>query len=86
MAQPGNLRTDHVGATRSSALEAGRELLASEGLLGVTVAAVATRASVDKATLRRWWPSEDALALDVLRQEWFVLAGRIRRRACRLGL
>jgi AcrR family transcriptional regulator len=83
---PGSPRTEPVDATRSSVLEAAGELLASEGLVGVTMAAVATRARVDKSTMRRWWPTEDALALDVLRHEWFVLAGRIRRRSCKLGL
>jgi AcrR family transcriptional regulator len=83
---PGSLRIEPGGATRSSALEAAGELLASEGLVGLTMAAVATRARVDKSTMRRWWPTEDALALDVLRHEWFVLASRIRRRSCMLGL
>jgi AcrR family transcriptional regulator len=86
MAQgPLSPRTEPVGTTRNSALEAAGELLASEGLVGVTVAAVATRAQLDKSTMRRWWPTEDALALDVLRHEWFVLASRIRRRSCKLG-
>jgi AcrR family transcriptional regulator len=75
-----------AAATRSSALEAAGELLASEGLVGVTMAAVATRAQVDESTMMRWWPTEDALALDVLRHEWFALASRIRRRSCKLGL
>jgi AcrR family transcriptional regulator len=83
---PRSPQTEPLGATRSSALDAARELLASEGLVGVTVAAVATRARVDESSMRRWWPTEDALALDVLRHEWFVLASRIRRRSCKLGL
>jgi AcrR family transcriptional regulator len=83
---PWRPRTGPGGATRSSALEAAAELLASEGLVGVTMAAVATRARVEESTMSRWWPSEDALALDVLRHEWVVLASRIRRRSCVLGL
>jgi AcrR family transcriptional regulator len=73
-------------ATRSSALEAARELLANEGLVGVTMAAVATRAGVDESVVSRWWPTEDALALDVLRHEYVVLVNRIRRRSCTLRL
>jgi len=87
MAPPlGSLRTEPDGdVTRSSALDAAGELPANEGLVGTTVAAVATRARVDKFTIRRWWPTEEALAIDVLRHEWLVLAARIRRRACEFG-
>jgi AcrR family transcriptional regulator len=72
--------------SRSSALKAAAELLSSEGLLGMTLAAVASRAQVDQVTITRWWPSEEALALDVLGHEWVRLADRIRRRACEFGL
>ena len=78
--------TESRDATRSSALVAAGELLASEGLVAVTMTAVATRARVDMSAIRRWWPTEDALALDVLRHEWVVLASRIRRRSCKFGL
>jgi AcrR family transcriptional regulator len=81
-----NPRSEARDATRSSALDAAGELLASRGLLGVTMAAVATRASIDVSTMTRWWPTEDALALDVLRREWLAIASRIRSRSCRLGL
>jgi AcrR family transcriptional regulator len=81
---PGSPRTEPVSATRSSALKAAGELLASEGLVGLTVATVATRARVDASTMKRWWPTEDALALDVLRHEWFVLASRVKRRSRKL--
>jgi AcrR family transcriptional regulator len=73
-------------ATRRSALDAAGELLASEGLGGVTMAGVATRVGVDESVMSRWWPTEDALALDVLRHECLVLASRIRRRSCTLRL
>jgi AcrR family transcriptional regulator len=82
---PGSPRIEPLGAARSSALQAAGELLASEGLVGVTVAAVATRARVEESTMSRWWPTEDALALEVLRHEWLVRASRIRRRTCKLG-
>ena len=32
--------------------------------------AVAERASVSKATIYRWWPTKETLALDVLYHEW----------------
>ena len=83
---PGVQLTATRDATRSSALVAAGELLASEGLVAVTMTAVATRARVDMSAIRRWWPTEDALALDVLRHEWVVLASRIRRRSCKFGL
>jgi AcrR family transcriptional regulator len=78
--------TETGDATRRSALAAAGELLAGEGLDEITMAAVAKRAGVSESTMNRWWPTEDALALDVLRHEWLVLAGRIKRRSCKLGL
>lgn len=36
--------------------------------------AVAGRAGVSKATIYRWWPSKETLALDALYQEWEVPA------------
>jgi AcrR family transcriptional regulator len=78
-------RTQTSEARRSSALEAGAELLASEGLLGLTMAAVATRARLEESVMSRWWPTEDALALEVLRHEWLVRANRIKTRSCMLG-
>jgi AcrR family transcriptional regulator len=79
-------RTQTGEATRSSALAAGAELLASEGLLSLTIAGVAARARLEESAMSRWWPTEDALALDVLRHEWLLRVNRIRRRSCRLGL
>jgi AcrR family transcriptional regulator len=35
--------------------------------------AVAERAAVSKATIYRWWPNKETLALDALYHEWAVL-------------
>ncbi len=48
-------------------LLAAREVMAESGFGGFTVDAVATRASVGKATIYRRWPSREALAMDVAR-------------------
>ena len=44
------------------------ELLAQEGLAGVTVDAVARRSGVAKTTIYRHWPSREALLLDACAQ------------------
>jgi len=36
----------------------------------VSMDAVAERANVSKATIYRWWPTKEALALDALYHEW----------------
>jgi AcrR family transcriptional regulator len=36
----------------------------------VSMDAVAERAGVSKATIYRWWPTKETLALDALYQEW----------------
>jgi AcrR family transcriptional regulator len=58
----------------------------TRGLVAMTIDAVAERAHVSKQAIDRWWPSEEALALDVLSREWFALARNVRREACRFGL
>jgi AcrR family transcriptional regulator len=55
-------------------------------LVAVTTDAVAQRAHVSKRTIHRCWPSEEALALEVLRHEWLALARHIRRGASGFGL
>jgi AcrR family transcriptional regulator len=72
--------------SRDAVLDAAGELLVTCGLVGVTIDAVAERAHVSKSTIRRWWPSEEALALDALRREWVALARQIRRGAIGFGL
>ena len=42
----------------------------SHGLGAVSMDAVAERAGVSKATIYRWWPTKETLALDALYNEW----------------
>jgi AcrR family transcriptional regulator len=55
-------------------LAAAIELLLEQGLHAVSMDAVAGRAGVSKATIYRWWPSKELLALDALATEWQVTA------------
>jgi AcrR family transcriptional regulator len=45
-------------------------LLLEHGLDAVSMDAVAQHAGVSKATIYRWWPTKEALALDALYAEW----------------
>ena len=51
-------------------LAAAAELLLERALSDVSMDAVAQRAGVSKATIYRWWPTKEALALDALYTEW----------------
>lgn len=51
---------------RSAILAAAAELLLDQGGARVSMSAVAERAGVSKATIYRWWPSKEMLALDAL--------------------
>jgi AcrR family transcriptional regulator len=51
-------------------LAAAAELLLDHGLQAVSMDAVAERAGVSKATIYRWWPKKEILALDMLFTEW----------------
>ena len=53
-------------ATAEAILEATRELLAADGVRGLTIENVAARAGVAKTTIYRRWGSRDELALAVL--------------------
>jgi AcrR family transcriptional regulator len=55
---------------RKAILEAAAELLLARGLSAVSMDAVAERAGVSKATIYRWWPSKETLALDALYTDW----------------
>src|ERR1039458_10796037 len=55
---------------RKAILEAAAELLLARGLSAVSMDAVAEQAGVSKATIYRWWPTKETLALDVLYTEW----------------
>ena len=56
--------------SRNAILEAAAELLLARGLGAVSMDAVAERAGVSKATIYRWWPTKEALALDAVFHEW----------------
>ncbi len=58
-------------------LDAAAELLLAQGLDAVSMDAVARRAGVSKATIYRWWPTKQALALDALYQEWDTAASEL---------
>jgi AcrR family transcriptional regulator len=73
-------------AGREAILEAAGELLVTRGLVKVTIEAVAERAYVSREAILRWWPTEEALAVDVLHREWAALVGDIRRGACDFGI
>src|ERR1700751_2398381 len=51
-------------------LDAAAELLLARGLTAVSMDEVAARAGVSKATIYRWWPTKETLALDALYHEW----------------
>jgi AcrR family transcriptional regulator len=51
-------------------LDAAAELLLTHGLGEVSMDAVAERAGVSKATIYRWWPTKETLALEALYHEW----------------
>jgi AcrR family transcriptional regulator len=51
-------------------LDAAADLLLARGLSAASMDAVAERAGVSKATIYRWWPSKETLALDALYTEW----------------
>src|SRR5437764_6171627 len=54
-------------------LDAAAALLPERGLAAVSMDAVAERAGVSKATIYRWWPTKEALALDALYTEWSAI-------------
>jgi AcrR family transcriptional regulator len=55
---------------RKAILDAAAELLLAQGLEAVSMDAVAERAGVSKATIYRWWPTKETLALEALYREW----------------
>jgi AcrR family transcriptional regulator len=57
---------------REAILAAAAELLLERGLGAVSMDTVAEQAGVSKATIYRWWPTKETLALDALHHEWAV--------------
>jgi AcrR family transcriptional regulator len=56
--------------SRKAILHAASELLLEHGLNSISMDAVAERAGASKATIYRWWPSKELLALDALFSDW----------------
>jgi AcrR family transcriptional regulator len=65
--QRGRPRSDKA---ENAVLEAAAELLLDQGLAAVSMDAIAARAGVSKATIYRWWPTKESLALDALFHDW----------------
>ncbi len=63
---------------RAAILEAAADLLLARGLAEVSMDAVAERAAVSKATIYRWWPTKETLALDALYHEWDTAPATLR--------
>jgi hypothetical protein len=59
---------------RDAVLDAAGELLATRGLIALSIEAVAGHANISATAIYRWWPSEHDLVLDTLRHEWDALA------------
>jgi AcrR family transcriptional regulator len=55
---------------KNAIIQAAAELLLEQGLAAVSMDAVAAQAGVSKATIYRWWPTKESLALDALYNEW----------------
>jgi AcrR family transcriptional regulator len=55
---------------QSAILEAAADLLLEHGLAAVSMDEVAAQAGVSKATIYRWWPTKETLAMDALYHEW----------------
>jgi AcrR family transcriptional regulator len=51
-------------------LAAAGELLLEHGLEAVSMDAIAEQAGVSKATIYRWWPTKETLAIDALYEDW----------------
>jgi AcrR family transcriptional regulator len=55
---------------RQAILAAAGELLLEHGVNSISMDTVAERAGASKATIYRWWPSKELLALDALFSRW----------------
>jgi AcrR family transcriptional regulator len=69
VAQRGRPRSEKA---RLAILAETTEVLLERGLAGTSMDVVAGRAGVGKATIYRWWPTKEALALEALYHSWAV--------------
>lgn len=74
--RPGRPRS---AKAQKAILEAAMELLLDQGLQAMNMDELAERAGVSKATIYRWWPSKELLALDALATEWEIAGTRAAR-------
>lgn len=54
---------------RQAIIAAATDLLLARGLSAASMDAIAERAGVSKATIYRWWPTKETLALDALYEQ-----------------
>lgn len=73
----GELRLDpRVAKSKSAVLAAGADILAREGVPGITVGAIVERSGVARTTIYRHWPSRAALILDIVAGKLLVVPDR----------
>src|ERR1700743_1650675 len=70
LAEPAPRGRPRSARAHEAILKAAAGLLLENGLAAVSMDAVAERAGVSKATIYRWWPTKETLALDALYTEW----------------
>src|ERR1700692_1463636 len=78
MAEPTPRGRPRSARAYEAVLKAAAGLLLERGLDAVSMDAVAARAGVSKATIYRWWPTKESLALDALYTEWAAAPSQTR--------
>jgi AcrR family transcriptional regulator len=56
--------------SQNAVLDAAAQLLLEQGLAAVSMDVIAASAGVSKATIYRWWPTKESLAMDALFHDW----------------
>src|SRR6201985_3313739 len=74
LAEPAPRGRPRSARAHEAILKAAAGLLLEHGLAAASMNAVAARAGVSKATIYRWWPTKETLALDALYTEWTAAA------------
>src|ERR1700744_2789437 len=73
-AEPGPRGRPRSARAHEATLKAAAGLLLERGLDAFSMDGGPARAGVSKATIYRWWPTKESLALDALYTEWSVAA------------